>query len=150
MLELLKDNDKQLKKKSKRVDKIDDTIRNVAASLVDTMIANGGIGLAAPQCGILKRIIVVLVNNKPKIMINPEIISTSQETCSMEEGCLSFPEKFLTIRRPEKITVKYRSLSGHPAIETHEGLTARILFHEIDHLDGILFEERFENDRNTD
>lgn len=146
MLELLKDSDRRLRRKSKRVDKIDDTIKNISASLVDTMIANNGVGLAAPQCGILKRIIVVLVGNQPQIMINPEIISTSQQTCSMEEGCLSFPEKYLTITRPEKITVKYRNISGHPMRETYNGLSARILFHEIDHLDGILFEERFNND----
>lgn len=142
MLEILKDSDRRLKKRSKRVDKIDDTIRNIAASLVDTMTANNGIGLAAPQCGILKRIIVVLVNNQPKVMINPETITISEETCSMEEGCLSFPGKYLTITRPEKITIKYRNLSGYPTLETYEGLTARILFHEIDHLDGIVFEER--------
>ena len=146
MLELLKDSDKRLRRKSKRVSKIDDEIRSIAASLVDTMNSNNGVGLAAPQCGILKRIIVVLVDNQPQVMINPEIITTSQETCNMEEGCLSFPGKYLTITRPEKITVKYRNISGHPMQETYDGLNARILFHEIDHLDGILFEERFNND----
>ena len=142
MLELLKEDDKKLRRKSKRVDKIDDKVRNVAASLIETMVANSGIGLAAPQCGIHKRIIVVLVNNEPKVMINPEIIFTSNETCSMEEGCLSFPGTYLTITRPEKVTVKYRNLSGHPMLETHEGLTARCIYHEIDHLDGIVFKER--------
>lgn len=146
MLELLKDNDKKLKRKSKKISKIDDSIHTLAKNLVETMVSNNGIGLAAPQCGIHKRIIVVLVNNEPRVMINPEVIFTSQENCSMEEGCLSFPGKFLTITRPEKITVKYRNLSGHPMLETHDGLTARILFHEIDHLDGIVFEDRVKND----
>ena len=142
MLQILQDGDKNLLKKAKRVDKIDDTIRNIAANMVDTMLASNGIGLAGNQVGILKRIIVVLVNEQPKIMVNPEIIFLSEETCDMEEGCLSFPQQFYHISRPSKVTVKYRNLSGHPMLETHEGLTARIILHEIDHLDGIVFTTR--------
>lgn len=142
MLEILKEDDKILKKKAKRVDKIDDTIRNLAASMVECMRSANGIGLAGNQVGILKRIIVVLINEESKVMINPEIVFMSEETCKIEEGCLSFPEKFLEIERPSKVTVKYRNLSGHPMLETHEGLTARCLLHEIDHLDGIVFTER--------
>lgn len=141
-MELLKEDDKRLRRKSKRVDKIDDNIRNIAASLVTTMQSNNGIGLAAPQCGILKKIIVVLIRDEPRVMINPEIIFTSEEVCKMEEGCLSFPGQFLEISRPEKVTVKYRNLAGHPLLETHEGLTARIILHEIDHLEGIVFKDK--------
>lgn len=142
MLEILQEGNKTLKKKAKRVDKIDDTIRNIAASMVDTMLASNGIGLSGNQVGVLKRIIVVLVNEEPKIMINPEVIFTSNETCKESEGCLSFPNQFYEIERPQKVTVKYRNLSGHPMLETHEGLTARCLLHEIDHLDGVVFTER--------
>lgn len=142
MLEILKEDNKILRKKAKRIDKIDDTIRNLAASMVETMKAANGIGLAGNQVGILKRIIVVLVNEEPKVMVNPEVVFLSEETCKIEEGCLSFPEKFLEIERPAKVTVKYRNLSGHPILETHEGLTARCLLHEIDHLDGVVFTER--------
>lgn len=142
MLELLKEDDKTLLKKSKRVDKIDDKIRNIAANMVDVMLANNGVGLAAPQVGILKRIVIILVNEEPKILVNPEIVFMSDNTCKMEEGCLSFPGQYYTIERPEKVTIKYRNLSGHPMLETHEGLTARILLHELDHLDGVIFLER--------
>ena len=144
-MELLKEDDKKLRRKSKRVDKIDDKIRNIAASMVECMEKNKGIGLAAPQVGILKRIIVVMVNEQPKVMVTPEIIFTSKETCVMNEGCLSFPNTFLDIKRPQKITIKYRNLSGHPMIETYEGLTARIIFHEIDHLEGIVFIDHINN-----
>lgn len=142
MLQILQDGDKTLKKKAKRVDKIDDTIRNIAASMVDTMLASNGVGLSGNQVGILKRIIVVLVNNEPKIMVNPEVIFTSEEVIKDSEGCLSFPGQFYDISRAQKVTIKYRNLSGHPMLETHEGLTARIIQHEIDHLDGVVFTER--------
>jgi peptide deformylase len=141
-MEVLQDGNKILTKKAKRVDKIDDTIRNIAASMVECMVRSGGIGISGNQVGILKRIIVVTVNNQPRVMINPEIVTLSNQTCVMNEGCLSFPNTFLDIERPEKVTVKYRSLSGHPMIETYEGLEARCIFHEIDHLQGIVFTER--------
>jgi peptide deformylase len=141
-MEVLQDGNKILTKKAKRVDKIDDTIRNIAASMVECMKKNNGLGISGNQVGILKRIIVVTVNNQPRVMINPEIITISDKTCVMNEGCLSFPEQFYDIERPEKVTVKYRSLSGHPMIETYEGLEARCIFHEIDHLQGIVFTER--------
>lgn len=142
MLQILLDGDKTLLKKSKRVDKIDDKIRNIAVNMVEAMLASNGVGLAGNQVGVLKRIIVVLVNEQPKVMVNPEIVFQSEETCVMEEGCLSFPQQFYHISRPSKVTVKYRNLSGHPMLETHEGLTARCILHELDHLDGVVFTER--------
>ena len=142
MLQILQDGDKRLLKKSKRVDKIDDKVRNIAVSMISSMKSADGVGLSAPQVGILKRIIIVMVNEEPKVMINPEIISDVQETCIMEEGCLSFPGKYLSITRPESVTVKYRNLAGHPMLETYDGLTARIIYHEIDHLEGIVFTSR--------
>ena len=93
-MELLQEDDILLRRKAKRVDKIDDTVRNIAANMIRTMIENNGIGLAANQVGILKQIIVVLVNNEPKVMINPEILDFSREYCVMNEGCLSFPQQF--------------------------------------------------------
>jgi peptide deformylase len=141
-MELLKEDDRLLRRKAKRVDRIDDTIRNLAASMISTMEKNQGIGLAANQVGILKQIIVVLVNEEPQVMINPEILDISKEYCIMNEGCLSFPNKFLEIERPEKVKIKYRKLSGHPVVETYDGLTARIILHEIDHLSGIVFTEK--------
>lgn len=129
--------DKVLTQKAKRVASVDDTLRTFCASMVNTMIENNGIGLAANQVGVLKRIIVVLINDKPSVMINPEIVEFSQNTCLMDEGCLSIPETFLPITRAESVKVKYRDLKGKPHIENYSGLTARVILHEIDHLDGI-------------
>lgn len=130
--------DKVLERPSKRVAKIDDTIRNLCASMIDTMIKNNGVGLAAPQVGVSKQIIVVMINENPKCFINPEIINHSQETETCEEGCLSIPETFIPVERYKSIKIKYRDLSGRPKIETYENLEARILQHEIDHLCGKL------------
>ena len=141
-MELIPEDDILLRRKSKRIAKIDDTIRNVAASMIDTMLKSQGVGLAAPQVGISKQIIVVLVNEEPRVMINPEILEISKEYCMMNEGCLSFPGKYLDIERPEKVTIKYRCLSGKPMVEWYEGLEARCILHEIDHLQGVVFLDR--------
>jgi peptide deformylase len=143
-MEILREGHKTLKKKAKRVDKIDDTIRNIAASMVETMINANGIGISGNQIGVLKRIIVVMVNENPTVMVNPEIVFEGMETCTESEGCLSFPETFLDIERPTSVTVKYRNLAGHPKIETYTDLTARCIFHEIDHLNGIVFTEHMD------
>jgi peptide deformylase len=141
-MELLKEDDIFLRRKAKRVDKIDDTVRNIAANMIRTMIENNGIGLAANQVGILKQIIVVLVNDEPRVMINPEILDFSKDDCIINEGCLSFPQQFYDIQRPEKVKVKYRCLSGKPMIEWYEGIEARCILHEIDHIKGIVFTEK--------
>lgn len=141
-MEILKEDHKLLRTKAKRIDRIDDTVRNIAANMIRTMFENNGVGLSGNQVGILKRIIVVLVNDEPKVMINPEIITMSKETCIENEGCLSFPEQFYNIERPETVKIKYRSMSGHPMIESYSGMTARCIMHEIDHLDGVVFLER--------
>jgi len=141
-MEILKEDHKLLRKKAKRVDKIDDTIRNIAANMIQTMNENNGLGISGNQVGILKRIIIVLVDDEPKVMINPEVISSSEEMCIENEGCLSFPEQFYNISRPKSVKVKYRSLSGHPMIESYQGMTARCILHEVDHLNGVVFTER--------
>ena len=145
-MELLKEDDILLRRKSKRVYKIDDTVRNIAANLMRTMFDNNGIGIAAPQVGILKQIIVVLVGDNPKVMINPEVLDISQEYCVMNEGCLSFPNQFYDIERPERVKVKYRGLNGRPVIEWYDGIEARCVLHEIDHINGIVFTEIGKND----
>lgn len=137
-MEILTKENKALRKRSKRIDKIDDAVRNTTAALIDLMIKNNGIGLAAPQCGIQKRIIVVSDNGAIKVFINPEVVFLSEELVEMEEGCLSIPGVYVKKTRPSSVTIKYRNLAGHPHLETHTGLTARIILHEIDHLDGVL------------
>jgi len=139
MLEILQDGDKRLLKKSKRVAKIDDSIRELAANLIDTMISNLGVGLAAPQCGVLKQMIIVLIDGTSQVLINPEIVFKSEEKVTDKEGCLSFNGEFYDIPRAKEVIVKYKNLSGHPIRESHTGLVARILQHEIDHLHGIVF-----------
>ncbi len=146
MYQILQEGDKTLKKKAKRVDKVDDTLRNVASRMVETMLANNGVGISGNQVGVLKRIIVVTVNNEPKVMVNPEIVFYSENTVIENEGCLSFPGQFYDIPRSKKVTVKYRNLAGHPMLETHEGLTARCILHEIDHLDGVVFTQKIVGD----
>lgn len=139
ILKILQDGEKPLRQKAKRISKIDDTIRNIAANMIETLISKNGLGLAANQVGILKQIIVVLVNNEPKVMINPEIIFESDEKVIEQEGCLSFEGQFYSIPRAKRVTVKYRNLKGHPHLETHEDMVARCILHEIDHLRGVTF-----------
>lgn len=141
-MDIKKLGDKVLTQKAKRVAKIDDAIRNLCASMTNTMIQNNGIGLAAPQIGVSKQIVVALITDgllgeNPKCFINPEILTHSQETEICEEGCLSIPETFIRVERYKSITIKYRDLSGRPKVETYEDLEARVLQHEIDHLLGI-------------
>lgn len=138
MLTILTEENRLLRQKAKRVDKIDDSIRNICASMIDTMVSSNGVGLSGNQVGILKRIIIVLNENKPIPMINPEIKSHSESTVMLEEGCLSIPDTFIPKNRYESILVRYRDLKGKPHFETYTGLTARIIQHEIDHLDGLL------------
>jgi peptide deformylase len=139
MLEILQDGDKRLLKKSTRVAKIDDSIRELAENLIETMQSNFGVGLAAPQCGVLKQVIIVLIDGTPQVLINPEIVFKSEEKVTDKEGCLSFNGEFYDIPRAKEVIVKYKNLSGHPIRESHTGLVARILQHEIDHLHGIVF-----------
>jgi len=139
ILPILQDGDKRLLKKSKRVSKIDDSIRELAKNLIITLKSAGGVGLAAPQCGILKQVIIVLMNEEPKVLINPEIIFKSEEKEIGEEGCLSFRNQFYPIPRAKEIVIKYRNLEGRPIKETHTDFTARVIQHEVDHLLGIVF-----------
>ena len=140
-MEILTKENKLLRKKSKRVAKIDDTIRNLAASLMETMKSNNGVGLAAPQVGIHKCVIVISLDGRDKVLINPEIIFKSDELEECEEGCLSIPGEYIQKKRHKSVTVKYRNLSGHPLLETHTGLMARVIQHEIDHLSGVLMDD---------
>ena len=141
-MEILTKENKLLRKKSKRVAKIDDTIHNLAASMFETLYkSQNGIALAAPQVGLHKCVIVISLDGKEKVLINPEIIFKSDELEEGEEGCLSIPGEYIQKKRHKSVTVKYRNLSGHPLLETHTGLMARVLQHEIDHLFGILMDD---------
>ena len=138
MLKILTSENKLLHKKSKRVASVDDSIRSLALDMIETMYASNGIGLTAPQIGVLKHIIVVDHRGEPLVMVNPVITKVSEEQVEMEEGCLSCPDVFKMISRPENLSVKYRDLDGKPHFERYNGLTARIIQHEILHLYGEL------------
>lgn len=135
------DEDEILRKKSKKVDEINERVKTLIRDMKETMYAADGVGLAAPQVGILKRIAVVDVGEGLVTVINPEIIERNGSYVDVE-GCLSIPGRQGEVERPESIKVKALNEEGEEIIIHAEGLFARALCHEIDHLDGILFTDR--------
>jgi peptide deformylase len=127
-----------LRMKAKKVNKIDERTRLLISDMVDTMYHEQGVGLAAPQVGVLKRIIVVDIGEGVHALINPEIISKAGESVEYE-GCLSIPGIKGKVARPAKVVVKALNPEGEEIEIKAEGLMARALCHEIDHLDGVLF-----------
>lgn len=136
--------DEILKKKSREIEVIDDRIKQLAEDMFDTMHKWDGLGLAAVQVGILKRIIVIdLYDDKSKFcLINPVIVEKSEETVEIEEGCLSYPNQFGKVTRFYKVKVKALDLDGKKVTLEAEGLLAQALQHEIDHLEGETFKEK--------
>ncbi len=130
-----------LKKISKPVEEIDDRIKVLIKDMLETMHHYNGVGIAAVQVGILKRIIVIHTDyekEEPIILINPKIIEQKGEQ-TVEEGCLSFPNKFAKVIRPEEVTVEALDENGKKFKITGKGLLAQALAHEIDHLNGEVF-----------
>jgi peptide deformylase len=130
-----------------RIVKVDDSIRQLAKDMLLTMYSAKGIGLAAPQVGVQKRILVIDLNfedpdTPPNVFINPEIISSSASLDTYEEGCLSIPGVYLNVLRPSSIKLSYRDEMGRPKKMNAEGLMARCIQHEIDHLNGVLFVDK--------
>ncbi len=130
-----------LRKKCRTVDKIDDRIITLLDDMKDTLYDSDGVGLAAPQVGILKRIAVVDIGDGPIELINPEIIA-SCGTQNGNEGCLSVPGKYGKVERPMTVTVRAMNRDGEIFEITGEELLARAFCHEIDHLDGKLFVDK--------
>ena len=132
--------DEILRKKSKKVEVIDEKIRELIQDMKETLHKYDGVGLAAVQVGILKQIVVIHESEDEPIyvLINPEIISQSG-TQIVEEGCLSFPNKFAKIKRPEKISIQALDENGKKIKITGEKLLAQAISHEIDHLNGEVF-----------
>jgi len=138
--------DPLLKTPSEPIDAIDDTIRKLAADMLDTMYHEKGIGLAAVQVGVLKRMLVADVNwrddgtaGKQYVIINPEVVQETPELHTYKEGCLSFPDQFADVTRPESVRIRYLDLNGKQQEETFTDLLATCIQHEIDHLNGIVF-----------
>ena len=136
--------DRRLKKVSAPVAAVDDGIRRLMDDMLETMYAAPGIGLAAPQVGRLQRVIVADVARsdeepQPVRMANPEIVDISDEMLVHEEGCLSLPEHYADVARPDRVRISYIDHSNRRREEEFEGILSTCLQHEIDHLDGILF-----------
>jgi peptide deformylase len=136
--------DKRLRLKSKPVTGIGGDIRKLAEDMFETMYQAPGIGLAAIQVGVPLRLVVMDLAKKeneaePKVFINPEIVSSSEEKSIYEEGCLSIPDVHEDVERPARVKVKYLDLDGKAHEEDAEGLFATCIQHEVDHLNGVLF-----------
>jgi peptide deformylase len=136
--------DPRLKKKAAPVETVDAEVCQLMDDMMETMYAAPGIGLAAPQVGVLKRVIVLDIDREDVktgklFMANPEIVEASDEDAVYEEGCLSLPEHYSEVVRPARVTVRYLDRDGQDQELACEGLLATCVQHEIDHLDGILF-----------
>jgi len=136
--------DPRLKMVAKPVDRVDDRVRRLMDDMLETMYAAPGVGLAAPQVGVLERVIVADVARAdekpaPMCLANPEIVWTSPEICIWEEGCLSLPEHFAEVRRPERARVRFLDRENEIRETELDGFLATCIQHEIDHLDGVLF-----------
>lgn len=142
--------DKILSKKCEKVTEVNDDIRKLLDDMLETMYADKGVGLAAPQIGIAKRIIVIddkvsedgTPGTNPRFLVNPELIKKSEETFWFNEGCLSVPGQSAEVERHKAVTVKYLDYHGDEQILEAEDYLAVILQHETDHLDGILYIDR--------
>lgn len=137
--------DSVLTKKSRTVDKMTPRIGGLITDMLDTMYDAMGVGLAAPQVGILKRIVVIDVGEGPIVLINPEILETSGEQTG-DEGCLSVPGMAGQVTRPNYVKVKALDVNMDEQIYEGEGLLARAFCHEIDHLDGKMYTELVEGE----
>lgn len=137
--------DRILTKKCRPVEEMTPKIKSLINDMLDTMYDAYGVGLAAPQVGILKRIVVIDVDEHPWVLINPEIVETSGEQTG-DEGCLSLPGKSGTVTRPNVVTVKAFDENMEPFTLTGEGLLARAICHECDHLEGIMYVEHVEGE----
>ena len=141
VLEVLHFPDLRLRKKALAVEKIDHSIEQLAEDMLETMYSQSGIGLAATQVNVQKRLIVIDLSTEepnPMVLINPEIISASG-TEEMQEGCLSVPDVYETVQRSEQIRVRYLTLANESVEIETDGLLAVCIQHEIDHLNGKLF-----------
>ncbi len=135
---IVKLGDPILNKTSRKVEKFDDKLSTLIDDMFETMYAENGVGLAAVQVGMLKRVVVIDVGDGPMELVNPEITLKEGEQRE-SEGCLSLPGKYGVTLRPKKVQVKAQDRNGKWQVFTGEDLKARCFCHEIDHLDGILF-----------
>ena len=146
-LEIFKLGSETLRTEAKRISKVDNQIRHLAKDMLQSMYSAKGIGLAGPQVGISKELLVIDINfedsaAEPLILINPEITAFGSTLTTYEEGCLSIPGIYLNVVRPSTIKLKFRDEMGRPRKMNADGLLARCIQHEVDHLRGVLFVDR--------
>ena len=142
--QIVKYGDPVLREVSKKVEKIDQGTKDLVSDMTDTLEAASGLGLAAVQIGVLLRVFIIdLAAIDPtaslKVYINPEILKTSGDEVEMEEGCLSFPGIYQKIFRPERVRIRATGLDGKVFEESLDGVAARAVLHEYDHIEGKLF-----------
>ncbi|TVP61163.1 MAG: peptide deformylase [Nodularia sp. (in: Bacteria)] len=145
--------DRVLRQDAKRIAKVDDEIRQLVREMLQTMYSSDGIGLAAPQVGIHKQLIVIDCepdnpDHPPLVLINPTIKQMSKEVCVAQEGCLSIPNVYLDVKRPEGVEIAYKDEYGRPKTLKANDLLARCIQHEMDHLKGVVFVDRVDNSLN--
>ena len=141
--------DDVLRSPARRIGKVDEAVRSLARDMLVSMYAARGIGLAAPQIGVDQQLLVIDLEiedpeSPPLVLINPEITAVGGSLCTYEEGCLSIPGVYLDVVRPSVVDVSYRDEMGRPKRLKADGLMARCIQHEADHLNGVLFIERME------
>ncbi len=146
-LEIHRLGDRMLRRSARRISKVDESIRDLTRDMLRSMYFAKGIGLAAPQVGVAKQLLVIdldleSASTPPVVLINPEISGTSATVETYEEGCLSIPGVYLNVVRPSDIEVSFRDEMGRPKKMKADGLMARCIQHEMDHLNGVLFVDR--------
>lgn len=142
--------DRVLRQPAKRVAQVNQDIRTLIKHMLQTMYSSDGIGLAAPQVGIAKQLLVIDIDpeeaaNVPLVLINPKIRKQGKDIALGQEGCLSIPGVYLDVKRPDMIEVAYKDEQGRPQLLTTTDLLSRVIQHEMDHLAGVMFVDRVEN-----
>ena len=138
---------KELRTPARRIPKVDETVRDLARDMLRSMYAARGIGLAAPQVGVHRQLLVIDLDieeaaTPPLVLINPEITAAGSSLTTYEEGCLSIPGVYLEVVRPAEVEVSFRDEVGRPRRMRADGLLARCIQHEMEHLEGVLFVDR--------
>jgi peptide deformylase len=132
-----------LRQKAKKIERIDNEIKNAAKQMFEIIKQDKGVGIAGPQIGLMKRIFVVHIDgDEERVFINPSILETSLETAKYEEGCLSVPGIYVDVVRSESVKIQAWNEKGKPFTMEANGLLARVILHEYDHLEGVLFLDR--------
>ncbi len=150
-LQIHKLGDKVLREEARRISKVDETVRDLVRNMLRSMYSAKGIGLAAPQVGVNKQLLVIDLDletpsTPPLVFINPEITGTSASLDTYEEGCLSIPGVYLDVIRPSSINLSFRDEMGRPKKMKADGLLSRCIQHEMDHLNGVLFVDLVNNE----